>query len=377
MKHNAFTALSLAAALVVAGSAQATPEFSINFENNYALTAQNGWTVQTGNVSDVAEVADAPSPAPTGFTLDNKVLSLDTGDEELNYAPTSQNVTILEMDVCFVGADSAPDTNGFSGQTMLYLDISGENPAVKAYTAGSGWVTLSGSVTDGSWHKVRMEFSASSVAFFLDGNGTAAGTATLSNFTKVTSVGFMGTGMVDNFVGDKAAPAIETDVNGSDVTTATAEVTAQGLVVNFGSQSGIQYIRVYDDQGKSVTLRTNSASATIDLSKLPGNVTRVDAVTSLDGLIPSGTSAAAESVTVDTSTSTPTIKIAVADLVSGLHYKVVDATSGQVLTTSKLVAPEEDGIDYTFEIPVATGNWAVKKFKIVISDDMPAPASGN
>ena len=369
MKHNAFTALSLAAALVVAGSAQAT-EFEIDFESGTTLPGTQGtWTVPTG---DASAVVATPTGAPNA--CDTQVLSLDTGDAELSYAPTSQNVTILEMDVCFVGADSAPTTEGFNGQTMLYLDISGNDPVVKAYTTAEGdWVTLTGSVDDGSWHKVRMEFSASAVAFFLD--GTAAGTADLTSFTKVQSVGFKGTGMVDNFVGDKAAPAIDTEVNGSDVT-ATAEVTGQSLVVNFGSQTGIKYIRVYDDQGKSVTLRTTSASATIDLSKLPGNVVRVDAVTSLDDLIPSGTSAAAESVTVDTSTATHKIKVVVADLVSGLHYKVVDATNGEVID-SKLVAPEEDGNDATFEVPVATGNWAVKKFKIVISDDMPAPASGN
>lgn len=368
MKHNAFTALSLAAALVVAGSAQATPEFSINFENNYELTTQNGWTVPTG---DASAVADAPSPAPTGFTLGNKVLSLDTGDGELNYAPNSQNVTILEMDVCFVGADSAPDTEGFNGQTMLYLDISGNDPVVKAYTTAEGdWVTLTGSVADGSWHKVRMEFSASAVAFFLD--GTAAGTADLTSFTKVQSVGFKGTGMVDNFVGDKAGIPGATTTDGTNETAGNSASFVNGVVTGDFSTTDLQFIRVYNGNNY-VTLRYTDSQA-ITLPANFGTPTKVVAYygDEVSAIPDDMTSVAATTVEVEDLTNdgvdNPTINVSLTGLVSGLYYKAVSPDEQTVYAT-KLVAPNEDGTSATLTIAPEATAWGVKKFKLIVVEE--------
>ena len=364
MKHNAFTALSLAAALVVAGSAQAT-EFSMNFESGTALPATEGtWTVPTG---DASEVIATPSGAPAA--CQTKVLSLDTGDDELNFAPTSQNVTILEMDVCFVGADSAPDTTGFNGQTMLYLDVSGATPVVKAYTAGSGWVSLTGSVADGSWHTVRMEFSASAVAFFLD--GTAAGTATLSSFTKVTSVGFKGTGMVDNFVGDKAGIPGATD-SGNGETAGNSASYVNGVVTGDFSTTDLKFIRVYNGNNY-VTLRYTDSQA-VTLPANFGTPTKVVAYygDEVSAIPDNMTSVAATTVEVedltDDGVDNPTINVSLTGLVSGLYYKAVSPDEQTVYAT-KLVAPAEDGTSATLTIAPEATAWGVKKFKLIVVEE--------
>ena len=373
MKHNALTALSLAAALVVAGSAQAS-EFSIDFETaGYALTPANNWTQSQDDNSAIVATNNTRDVEST------KSLLLDTGDAELTYAVTnvSDDVTILTMDVCFVGADSIPDTTGFTGQTMLYLDISGNDPVVKAYTAGSGWVPLEGSVADGSWHTVRMEFSASSVAFFLDGNSTAAGTATLSNFTKVSSVGFKGTGMVDNFVGDKAGiPGATDDGSGEQAGNSASYDSTTGVVTGAFETTlngdDLEFIRVYNSTGY-VTLRYDDAQA-VTLPAGFGTPTKVVAYYGDDvSAVPDNMQVAAESVTVDQGQ----IKVEIDGLVSGVYYKLVDADTGTTID-SKLVAPAQEGGETVFSFAPAPTDWGVKKFKIVVSDDPPpAPASGN
>lgn len=370
MKHNAFTALSLAAALVVAGSAQAS-EFSIDFETaGYALTPANNWTQSQDDNSAIVATNNTRDVEST------KSLLLDTGDAELTYAVTnvSDDVTILTMDVFFVGADSAPDTTGFTGQTMVYLDTSGNDPVLKAYTAAENdWVTLptAATITDGSWHTIQMAFSASEVEYSID--GTAATNLTLTSFTKVQSVGFKGTGMVDNFVGDKAGiPGATDDGSGEQAGNSASYDSTTGVVTGAFETTlngdDLEFIRVFDSSDNYVTLRySNSQAITLPAGFTPAKVVAYygDDVSA----VPDNMTVAAESVSVDTTGQQVQIKVEIDGLVSGVYYKVVDADSGTTLA-SKLVAPAEEGGETVFSFAPDSTPWGVKKFKVVVDDEL-------
>ncbi len=364
MKHNALTALSMAAALVVAGSAQAS-EFSINFEAaGYALTPANNWTQAQDDYSAIVATNNTRDANST------KSLLLDTGDAELSYAVTnvSDDVTILTMDVFFVGTDTAPDTTGFTGQTMVYLDTSGNDPVLKAYTAAENdWVTLptAATITDGSWHTIQMAFSASEVEYSID--GTAATNLTLTSFTKVQSVGFKGTGMVDNFVGDKAGIPGATDDGTGEVAGNSASYE-NGVVTGDFETTDLQFIRVYNGTGY-VTLRYDDTQA-VTLPAGFGTPTKVVAYYGDDvSAVPDNMTVAAESVSVDTTGAQAQIKVEIDGLVSGVYYKVVDADSGTTLA-SKLVAPAEEGGETVFSFAPDSTAWGVKKFKVVVDDEL-------
>ena len=368
MKHNALTALSMAAALVVAGSAQAS-EFSIDFEAaGYALTPANNWTQAQDDYSAIVATNNALDANST------KSLLLDTGDAELSYAVTnvSDDVTILTMDVFFVGTDTAPDTTGFTGQTMVYLDTSGNDPVLKAYTAAeAGWVTLptAATITDGSWHTIQMAFSASEVEYSID--GTAATNLTLTSFTKVQSVGFKGTGMVDNFVGDKAGIPGATD-DGTGEQASNSATYENGVVTGAFETTlngdDLEFIRVFDSSDNYVTLRySNSQAITLPAGFTPAKVVAYygDDVSA----VPDNMTVTAESVSVDTTGAQAQIKVEIDGLVSGVYYKVVDADSGTTLA-SKLVAPAEEGGETVFSFAPDSTAWGVKKFKVVVDDEL-------
>ena len=368
MKHNALTALSMAAALVVASSAQAS-EFSIDFEAaGYALTPANNWTQSQNDNSSIVATNNTRDANST------KSLQLDTGDAELTYAVTnvSDDVTILTMDVFFVGADSAPDTTGFTGQTMVYLDTSGNDPVLKAYTAAeAAWVTLptAATITDGSWHTLQMAFSASEVEYSID--GTAATNLTLTSFTKVQSVGFKGTGMVDNFVGDKAGiPGYADDGDGEEGDNAAS--FENGVVTGSFATTDLQFIRVYNGTdfvtlrytgSQAITLPANFGTPTKvvayygdEVSAIPDDMTSV-AATAVEG----------EDLT-DDGVDNPTINVSLTGLVSGLYYKAVSPDEQTVYAT-KLVAPAEDGTSATLTIAPEATAWGVKKFKLIVVEE--------
>lgn len=372
MKHNALTALSLAAALVVAGSAKAT-EFEIDFETvegtDYALSPANGWTVQTG---DASEVADAPSPAPSGFTLDSKVLSLDTGDEELIYTPTSTDVSILTMDVCFVAADEAPTIDpNFDGQTMIYLDSS-EN--LKADVAGT-WTTVLTGVSEG-WHSLTMTFdySEAKVTFTLD-NGTPSSAVAFAStpataFSKVNSVGFKGTGMVDNFVGE-AAPVAGPEAWTFDGTTSNkveGVTVASGVVTTTFTDTNLKFIRYYNGND-FVTLRYTDTQNNVNVGFDPTKIVAFYGgnVTATDGITPEATNVAVDNGTV---TVTFTAK-------SGVYYWLKDVSDNSSLAgTATAIAPNAEGV-ITLTFDADSHAWGVKKFQLVVDDNPPPAAAGN
>ena len=349
MKHNAFTALSLAAALVVAGSAEAS-EFSMNFETGTALPGTEGtWTVPSG---DASAVVATPSGAPND--CGTQVLSLDTGDDELNYAPTSTDVSILTMDVCFVGADSVPATTGFTGQTMVYLDVTdAQNPALKAYV-GTGWQTISTAVTDGSWHTLKMTFDYSNgtVKFKVGSEDETAAFAlpgTPSDFTQVTSVGFKGTGFIDNFVGDKGGISGYTD-DGTGENAGNAVAFENGVVTGSFAMDDLKFIRVYNGNNYVANFGTPTK-----VVAYYGN-----SVTATTGVTPT-----ASAVAVDTTTGN--ISITVPNAESGLYYTPF-GPDGKALANSVEILPQNHGDPATLSVPAAT-DWGVVKFQIVASDE--------
>jgi hypothetical protein len=360
MKHNAFTALSLAAALVVAGSAEAT-EFEFDFESytvDDTMAAVTGWSQQTGDASAVF-ATNGTSKAGS------KALSLDTGDEELIYQPDStKDVSILTMDVCFVAADEAPAIpNNFKGQTMVYLDSSGN---LNAVTNGAWGQVLTGLQEGWATLTMTFDYTGKTVTFKVGNSESAAvplATTPATAFTKVTSVGFKGTGFIDNFVGDKAGiPAyVDNNVN------ATATYDNGSVSVTFSGYEGtIQYIEVEDSTGKKVYLRGDNATALINVSKLNGNIRSVKAHTQGSLATSCGVTPSASAVAVDTTTGN--ISITVPNAVSGLYYTPF-GPDGKALANSKEILPEADGDPATLPPVSAAADWGVVKFQIVASDE--------
>lgn len=357
MKHNAFTALSLAAALVVAGSAGATG-FTVDFETQgYALNEANAWNRPAGDESSIIE-----TNVTFRGTASTKSLSLDTGDGELSYTNDFSDVSVLTMDVCFVAADTDPDTTGFDGKTMVYLNET--NNTLRAFTGASGWKTLTGSFSADTWYQLKMEFKGTKVVYSV--NGTPVGTNDLAaSFSSIQSVGFKGTGFVDNFVGDKAGiPAyVDNNVN------ATATYDNGSVSVTFSGYDGtIQYIEVEDSTGKKVYLRGDNPTALINVSKLNGNIRSVKAHTQGSLATSCGVTPTASAVAVDTTEQKPQIKITVPNAVSGLYYTPF-GPDGKALANSVEILPEADGDPATLSVPAATGDWGVVKFQIVASDE--------
>ena len=367
MKHNAFTALSMAAALVVAGSAGAT-EFSMNFETGTALPSGEGtWTVPTGDASAVVAVPDG-APDKCG----EQSLQLDTGDAELTYTPISTDVSILELDVCFVGADTPPDATDFDGKTMVYLDVTDESvPVLKAWANGT-WNTLNPSgvtISNGGWYKLRMEFDGNTVTYKV--NDIAAGSVQLTSgtFGKVESVGFKGTGLIDNFVGDKGGISGYTD-DGTGENAGNAVAFENGVVTGSFETTALKFIRVYNGNNY-VTLRYTDSQA-ITLPANFGTPTKVvayygDGVSATTGITPEATDVAVDNGTV---TVTFTAK-------SGVYYWLKDVSDNSSLAgTATAIAPNAEGV-ITLTFDADSHAWGVKKFQLVVDDNPPPAAAGN
>ena len=203
-----------------------------------ALTnaSEGGWT-QTGTWNwtegDESILVDEHNPT-NGFGA-TKCLKLDTQGNELQWKLQENpnpphpvgTKTLIDADIFFVGADTAPESSTFDNgdvQAAIYLssvtdenDVTTNNLCIYTYDGGTDaniWVPLLGvEVEDNSWHHVQVtvDYSGSvgMVSVTVDGtpmedaDGTTSWTIAnnLTTTKKISSVSFMGTGAVDNFVG--------------------------------------------------------------------------------------------------------------------------------------------------------------------------------
>lgn len=363
MQRKAIGAFALAATLAgVSSSANTLTSFSEDFEGFSAGdTPTTGWTIP-------ADAAVVSADQAAGGT---QSLSIDT-DSEVTFTPTADQVTTVKMDVYLTAGSTAP-TWPTDAKLVIYLD----NTTLKGSVDGSTWTDIATGVSASTWTSIEMTFSAGSVAVKA-GNSAAV---TLSNAAvpaTVTSVGFSGTGFVDNFVGEYeynyAYDDSNTDTTGESAT-ADATITVNSGSVSFSYPSvattganAMKFVRVYDNTGKYVTLRTTGNSGSIDTSKLSGTISKVVAyygenVSNVD----SGTKTTPESAAVTIDGETPKVSVGV-EAKSGVYYSLVDASGNYIQDSEVLAQPDQDGTTITLKAPVSTTAWGAVKFKVKASD---------
>ncbi|MGI5867904.1 MAG: hypothetical protein ACOX9C_00470 [Kiritimatiellia bacterium] len=399
--------------------------FTVNF-NDYTENAAIAGVSQTGGAwtktgADASTVTNLTSPAPAK----GMVGKLDTQGGQLTWEPTSastESTVLIDTDVYLVGSDEAPTTVATGVQTEVYLknnlDANYEitSSVLCAHvkdTVGNtnAWVELAGVTVDHlSWVTLRIELDYSGtspkVSFWVDNTLMyKVGDSTATSFdamdpekTSVTSVSFMGTGYIDNFIGQQvaggAAFTTYTQVNGGEpVAAGSYSVSDQNILsVSFASSLNegadvLQYVQLTDDTGNYVrTYRTsNGNEAVFDVSGFAGNyVITAYYGANVPTVVPDGYKPAASAkaednipaaqVVEDKDTNEKFLHVNVAP-VSGLYYTLfvgTDSVDPEDLTAaadSTLAYPDdEDDEALELKMPAPTTANGVNLIKIYASD---------
>ena len=358
MKRTAIAAAAILAG--VAANAGTVDKFSEQFDNNYTFDSAR-WTGVTGN----AEVStDQKTTGTHSLFIDSS--------EEVNYSPAATNVSVVSLDVYLTPGADAPDLKKIANSKLVIYLATDKN--LKGCVDGSNWETIASNVEGNTWTNLTMTFSAGSVTVKM-ADGTQKVFENSGVPATVTSVGFQGSGYVDNFVGKcqmNNYAYTDGDTGTAGETSGSAEIGVNGnkVTFNYSNVTGMQFVRVYDDQGKYVTLRVNSNNGTVDVSKLKGTITKVvayygESVSNVDGSTP--TTPTGAQVTNDN--DTPTVGVTVNGK-SGVYYTLVVPDTSTAITgsASVLVAPQNDGEPVTLTAPVSRNAWGTVKFQVKATD---------
>ena len=356
MKRTAIAAAAILAG--VAANAGTVDKFSEQFDDNYTFDSAR-WTGVTGN----AEVSTDQK------TTGTHSLFIDSSDE-VKYSPAATNVSVVSLDVYLTPGTDAPDLTKMGNPKLVIYLASDKNLKGCVDGTGTTWTTIASNVEGNTWTNLTMTFSAGSVTVAM-ADGTSQTLANNNVPGHVSEVGFQGTGFVDNFVGKcEMNNYAYTDDAGTDgETSGSAEIGVNGNQVSFNypGVTGMQFVRVYDDQGKYVTLRVNNNNGTVNVSKLKGTITKVvayygNSVSNVDGSTPTTPTAAA----VSNETGTPKVDVTVNGK-SGVYYTLVQP-DGTVISDSVLVPPEKDNTPITLTAPVSKEAWGTVKFQVKATD---------
>lgn len=392
------------------------------------------WTSSGANdASSIIDIDDG-EPAVKGHATD-KIVKLDTQGDQLTWtpaSPSSDNVVLIDTDVYLVGADEAPNTDPNGVQTEVFLKniLDANDQVVDSVlcahvhdTVGgtNAWIELDGiEVQHQTWVKLRIEINYEGpfplVSFWVnDIRMEQAGTSTLSfrimdaNKTAVSSIAFMGTGYIDNFLGQQFTPSSAGPVinpplvnmnGGSSTSGGTIDtVTTPGMLfATFDSVLGgepLQYVQLTNQDGTYVrTYRTADGSEVeFDTSNLEAgtyNVTAYygDAPSVVPGDYVPEAEAAADKPAAEIATE-GSVKILRVNIhpVSGLYYTLFVGTDGaqpgglSAAADSVLAYPDdEDNGFLQIKMPAPTTPNGVSLIKIYASDEAyeagdPAPDS--
>ena len=400
------------------GATETNQWFKVDFES-YTANAVIAGVSQTGGAwskagADASTMTNMTSPAK------GKIGKLDTQGDQLTWTPTAastQDVVLIDTDVYLVGSDEAPTTVTTGVQTEVYLknilnasyEITSSVLCAHVYdTVGSSnaWVELDGvTVSHQSWVKLRIEIhyagSSPMVSFWVNdilmekvGSSTSSFRVMDATKTAVNSVSFMGTGYIDNFIGQEVEdivsgptfdpPQVSTDggeaVEGGTINTSTPNKVIATFADTLGGET-LQYVQLTGPNGYVRTYRTsNGAAVEFDTTGLVGNYD----VTAYYGAAPTvvpdgykpvaeagGEKPAAEVVEVEGSKF---LRVNVKP-VSGLYYTLFVGTDGaqagdlSAAAASTLAYPDdEDDGSLQIDMPAPTTANGVNLIKIYASD---------
>lgn len=359
MKRTAIAAAAIVG--VAAFGATEKTAFTVDFESPYTLAGDSNWSNTTDNAVIV-----------TDQTKNSQVLSIDSSDE-VRYTPAVADQTSkVSLDVYLTPGTAAPENVPQDAKLVIYLDVSGD---LKGCVDGSTWETIASHVDGNTWTNLTMTFSAGSVTVKM-ADGTQKIFENSGVPATVKSVGFQGTGFVDNFVGSYSKEygyASDDSTAGSEISGATIEVNDSTKAVSFdytgtAAAGTVKFVRIYDDQNNYVTVRVSGNSAeNVNASKLPGTITKVvayygESVSNVDGSTPTTPTSAA----VTDETGTPKVDVTVNGK-SGVYYTLVQP-DGTVISDSVLVPPEKDNDPIKLTAPVSKEAWGTVKFKVKATD---------
>ena len=420
---NKLLASASALAICLSSSLGATTTngwFAVDFETGYtkdaAVAGVGSWTRSGGNdVSKVIDIDDAGPASPPPSYATNYIVKLDTQGDQLIWTPATQtgNRVLLDTAVYLVGSEDEPAISTGTVQTEVYLNTAGTTTNLYAHVgnadaSASVWKALSGvTITDKSWVHLRIEIdydaTPNRVSFFVNGikmyNGTDYDWPVMDlgkDQTKVTTVSFVGTGYIDNFVGKTVditadgptfdPPQVSTNgvpafAGGSIDTSTTGKVIAT-FADTLGGET-LQYVQLTGPNGYVRTYRTSNgaavefnttglASGTYDVTAYYGAAPSVVQSNRKPAAEASGATPAAE-VVEDGEAKFLRVNV---KPVSGLYYTLFVGTDGALpgdLTAgadSVLAYPvDEDNETLTIDLPVPETPNGVNLIKIYASDE--------
>ena len=387
MKHASQLALaSVAAMFAVSAQAGSYDVFSIDFDSytkdasptaateaagTWALGAEDDGTIVTTNgtsASDFLLQLAASTNSPVTFTTN----------------PTDES-NVLVMDVFFVGSAEAqlPEANS---QLGLYLDTSDEEePVMKVSVNGGQFQSMTTAanqtLAENTWYNVTMKFTygaTPTVTVTVKEGATTVATftgSTQSEATKVNSVAFCGTGLVDNFTGKYAFDSYtDTTEDGTGETDSNAPMTVatvngnKTLTTSFVTEN-LKFITVTGEDSSGNTVKRTLRYTDGQSINLTGSgIAKITKVVAYYGNNVTATTGANTTTTPTLSNGTVSGTVAAT---SGLYYSVDIDGDRTPLNGNEPVAPEEDGdeLDYSVSPSPAAAGYGVVKFKIVASDE--------
>lgn len=415
------SAIAFAVGLSTASAGKATNSwFAVDFTSGYTdngaidgvtESGEGTWSKTGADASIMVDLAG--ESLTTAGQASGNIGKIDAQGGALTWTPTAAtgNIVLLDADVYMVGSDQAPSPSSGTVQTEVYLTNTVSSSYLCAHVGngvgGNTWVQLAGvAVTNQTWIRLRIEIdydqTPNKVSYQVNGilmDEAGAGTQTSfpvmtdgASQTSVSSVSFMGTGYLDNFVGRTVAitadgPTFTTGNNTNSVTGATGgsnySVDEDSVNATFiGSIPGvgdIRYITLTDGAGYARTIRTSVGGtfsfSTADLSAGTYSIVGFygTAPTLTAGVVPAaetvGVNKAAEVVEVG---GAKKLSVTVVPK-SGLYYTLFVGANPNSLTAganSVLAGPaDQDAGFMKMAMPVPAQANGVNIIKIYASDE--------
>lgn len=426
------TAIAFAVGLSTASAGRTTNDWwSVTMESGYTSNglvragnnAGGTWSVKspagatltvTNDASSVVGLASQGLGAAVGGAAPfSYIAKLDTQGDSLTWTPAQQlgDVVLVDADVYLVGSEDAPAISGGAVQTEVYLSTAGTTTNLCAHVGNgsetaSVWKTLTGVViADKSWVRLRIEIDYDAtppeVSFFVNGYKMSDGTAYSWDVmyegqaaNKVNSVSFMGTGYLDNFVGQTVAvtadaPPFTTGSNtnnasggsGGSYTAVGADGVLATFTNNFAGVGYLKYVKLIQTNGSRVrTARvtvSEDGETQVEFDNLPAGTYSItgfygEAPTLTDNL--PAPAAAAVGANKAASVAAGVLKLTVVPR-SGLYYTAFVGTDGgttglKAAAASVVATPADEDLGFLqITLPAPTEANGVNLVKIYASDE--------
>lgn len=248
--------------------------FAKNTKQGFETDTTGFVAVGEGDVSDRAEYGTATKPSPVADLFDTAgdyFLELDTGDATL-WATNSGDATFFDMNMQFNPCATAPEVE--SGMKIaVYLNTASNLVVI----SGPGVTTNVTATTlePGTWG--RLTISATNDLFTVSLNGTVVGSyASLTGSATVQSVGFKGSGALDNYVARTTDPFLQNPV--ATVDGEGYATFAEAVEALADAPEGQKYVTLLDDIADPFTV---TAVGSLAVKRNSHNLTVVGA----DGLV--------------------------------------------------------------------------------------------